>query len=218
MTLLHYAPPMQPYLSLLYRDDDLVVVNKPSGLLSVPGKEPQHFDSSYSRLLTVLPTARVVHRLDMATSGILLFALNKTAQAHIQRQFERRSVHKSYRAQVYGQPPASAGYIDLPMRCDWPNRPRQMVDLVLGKSAQTAYRVLHTNALGALLELTPISGRSHQLRVHMKALGTPICGDKFYAHGAAFEAAPRLLLHAESLQLTHPSSGALLRFHCVAEF
>lgn len=218
MTLLHYTPPMQPYLSVLYRDDDIVVLNKPSGLLSVPGKEPHHYDSSYSRLLLVLPTARVVHRLDMATSGILLFALNKTAQANIQRQFERRSVHKTYRAQVYGQPPAQAGYIDLPLRCDWPNRPRQMIDLVQGKSAQTAYRLLHTNSLGALLELTPISGRSHQLRVHMQALGTPICGDKFYADAAAFAAAPRLLLHAESLQLSHPSSDRPMVFHCPAEF
>lgn len=218
MTLLHYTPPMQPYLELLYRDDDIVVVNKPSGLLSVPGKEPQHYDSAYTRLLTVLPTARVVHRLDMATSGILLFALHKTAQAHIQRQFERRSVSKTYRAQVYGRPPAQAGYIDLAMRCDWPNRPRQMLDLVLGKSAQTAYRVMYFNALGAILELTPISGRSHQLRVHMQALGTPICGDKFYAEGPAFAAAQRLLLHAESLQLQHPSSAAPLSFHCPAEF
>jgi tRNA pseudouridine32 synthase/23S rRNA pseudouridine746 synthase len=218
MTLLHYSPPMHPYLSLLYRDDDIVVVNKPSGLLSVPGKERQHHDSTYSRVLTVLPTARVVHRLDMATSGIVLFALNKTAQAHIQRQFERRSVGKTYRAQVFGVPPASAGAIDLPMRCDWPNRPRQMVDLVLGKSAQTSYRVMHTTALGAMVELTPISGRSHQLRVHMQALGTPICGDKFYAEGLAFSAAPRLLLHAESLRLQHPTSGVELKFHCPAEF
>lgn len=218
MTLLHYAPPMQPYLQLLYRDDDIVVADKPSGLLCVPGKEPQHYDSLYTRLLTALPTARVVHRLDMATSGIVLFALNKTAQAAIQRQFERRTVHKSYRAQVFGRPPAQAGYIDLPMRCDWPNRPRQMLDLKLGKSAQTAYRVLHTNSLGAVLELLPITGRSHQLRVHMQALGTPICGDKFYAQGDAFSAAPRLLLHAESLQFTHPSSGALMRFDCPATF
>lgn len=218
MTLLRYDPPMQPYLRILYRDDDIVVVDKPSGLLSVPGKEPQHYDSLYTRLLLVLPTARVVHRLDMGTSGIVLFALNKPAQAAIQRQFERRTVQKSYRAQVYGLPPAQAGYIDLPMRCDWPNRPRQMLDLVLGKSSQTAYRVLHTNAVGAVLALTPITGRSHQLRVHMQALGTPICGDKFYAEGEAFTAAPRLLLHAETLQFTHPSSGALLRFECAAEF
>ena len=218
MTLLHYAPPMHPYLSLLYRYDDIVVVNKPIGLLSVPGKEPQHYDSVYSRLLTALPTTRVVHRLDMATSGILLFALNKTAQAHIQRQFERRSVSKTYCAKVYGQPPATNGFIDLAMRCDWPNRPRQMVDLVLGKSAQTAYRVRHSDDVGALLELTPISGRSHQLRVHMQALGTPICGDKFYADGAAFTAAPRLLLHAETLQLEHPRNGTPIRFDCAAEF
>jgi tRNA pseudouridine32 synthase/23S rRNA pseudouridine746 synthase len=209
---------MQPYLSLLYRDHDMVVINKPSGLLSVPGKEPQHYDSAYSRIVTVLPTARVVHRLDMATSGILLFALNKTAQANIQRQFERRTVSKKYRAEVYGQPPADSGYVDFPMRCDWPNRPRQMLDLLLGKSAQTAYRVLYPTSHGAMLELTPISGRSHQLRLHMQALGTPICGDKFYAEGPAYEAAPRLLLHAESLRLQHPSSAAVITFHCPADF
>lgn len=218
MTLLHYSPPTNPYLQLLYRDDAIVVINKPSGLLSVPGKEPQHQDSAYSRLLTVLPTARVVHRLDMATSGILLFALTKEAQAAIQRQFEQRTVSKSYRAKVYGQPPANAGFIDLPMRCDWPNRPRQMLDLIMGKSAQTGYRVLATTAEGAVLELRPITGRSHQLRVHMQALGTPICGDKFYADGPAFASAERLLLHAESLHLQHPMSAEPLHFYCPADF
>lgn len=212
MALLHYNPPTQPYLSLLYRDDTILVVNKPSGLLSVPGKASQHYDSVYTRVTRVLPDAKLVHRLDMATSGIMLFAIGKPAQSHLSRQFQQRQTDKRYHARVDGQPPANCGLIDLPLACDWPNRPRQQVDYQNGKASQTQYRVMQRDAQSTLLELTPITGRSHQLRVHMLALNCPILGDKFYAHTEAFNRAPRLLLHAHQLTVTHPATDKTIRF------
>lgn len=218
MTLIAYHPPVDPWLVILHRDDDIVVINKPSGLLSVPGKAPEHYDSAWSRLVRVLPNSRVVHRLDMATSGLLVFALHKTAQAALQRQFEKRVVEKSYRARVWGQLPAQSGSVDAPLRCDWPNRPRQMVDRAEGRHALTHYRVLRQHEQFADVELTPVTGRSHQLRVHMQLLGNPILGDKFYAEGAAFTAADRLLLHAQRIRFSHPSSAELMSFDCPADF
>ena len=218
MTLLHYRPPLVPYLSIIYRDEALIVVAKPSGLLSVPGKDPAHRDSVWARVTRVFPTARIVHRLDMATSGLIVFALSKTAQAHLQRQFERRIVRKYYRAHVAGHLPARRGSIDLAMRCDWPNRPRQMVDLIAGRAAQTRYEVVRTTATSSEVLLFPVTGRSHQLRVHMQMLGTPILGDKFYADAAAYAAAPRLLLHAEEIGFLHPLTQQPISFHCPAEF
>lgn len=218
MTLLHYAPATTPFLDIRYQDDDIVVVNKASGLLSVPGKALEHRDSVWTRLSYACPDIRVVHRLDMATSGLLVFARNKTAQAALQRQFERRSVGKRYVAKVAGHLPAARGTIELPMRCDWPNRPRQMVDLWEGRHALTFYQVIGHDELGDIVYLEPYTGRSHQLRVHMQALGTPIRGDKFYADPAAFAAAERLLLHAESLAFDHPTTQQRLNFTCPAEF
>ncbi|RZQ55286.1 RNA pseudouridine synthase [Pseudidiomarina tainanensis] len=218
MTLFHYAPPITPYLDIIYSDDDVVVINKPSGLLSVPGKAIEHRDSAWFRLERSCPNIRVIHRLDMATSGLLVFARNKVAQASLQRQFERRTVAKRYRAMVWGNLPAQRGAIELALRCDWPNRPRQMVDLVLGKPALTFYQVIGHHSHGDIVGLTPYTGRSHQLRVHMQALGTPILGDKFYASAEGYAAAERLLLHAEHLAFDHPSSGERLVFNCPAEF
>ncbi|WP_404400221.1 RNA pseudouridine synthase [Idiomarina seosinensis] len=212
MALLHYHPPLQPYLKLLFRDEHLLVVEKPSGLLSVPGKAREHYDSVYSRITRVLPEAKLVHRLDMATSGIILFANGRAAQSHLSRQFQQRIPKKVYHARVAGCPPAQQGWIDLPLCCDWPNRPRQQVDYQNGKPSQTYYRVITTDANSSLLELSPYTGRSHQLRVHLQALGCPILGDKFYAHAAAFEAAPRLLLHAHRLEFQHPVSEHWLTF------
>jgi len=212
MTLLHYEPPVTPYLRLIYRDDHLVVVDKPSGLLSVPGRAPEHFDSVHSRVVRVLPEAKLVHRLDMATSGIMLFAIGKPAQSHLSRQFQQRTTQKVYHALVDGDLPAHAGVIDLPLACDWPNRPRQQIDYVHGKASQTLYRTLSTSEQHSRIELTPISGRSHQLRVHMQALGTPIIGDKFYAHPQAFNKASRLLLHAHKLSVTHPATEQPIAF------
>ncbi|EKE87483.1 pseudouridine synthase [Idiomarina xiamenensis] len=219
MTLFHYQPPTSPYLTILYRDEQLLVVDKPSGLLSVPGKDPAHADSVYTRVSRVLPDARVVHRLDMATSGIMLLTLGKAAQSHVARQFQQRQVSKLYTAEVWGKPPADSGFIDLAMRCDWPNRPRQMLDLVAGKSAQTLYRVIaKTAAQRYRLQLSPYTGRSHQLRVHMQALGCAIVGDKFYACADGYAAAPRLHLHATELHLHHPRSEQPISFYCPPPF
>lgn len=210
MTLLNYAPPLNPYLTVVYRDDDLVVLDKPAGLLSVPGKDPAHLDSLWYRASRVWPGLRVVHRLDMATSGLILFALNKPAQVSLNRQFEQRLVTKEYRARVWGQLAEREGSINHPMRCDWPNRPRQMVDTIAGKPALTHYQQLSEADSGSGsgtatdVALFPHTGRSHQLRVHMQALGHPILGDKFYAHDEAFHAADRLLLHAHQIAFLHP--------------
>lgn len=218
MALLNYQPPLTPYLNILYRDEQIVVVDKPSGLLSVPGRASEHYDSVYTRVIRALPEIKLVHRLDMATSGIMLFALGKKAQSHISRQFQQRTTQKTYHARVFASLPANAGFIDLPLACDWPNRPRQQLDYQVGKASQTQYRVLRQDADSTFVELTPYSGRSHQLRVHMQALGCPILGDKFYAHEVAFSMAPRLLLHAHQLSITHPLTEQSLRFTSTTPF
>lgn len=218
MALLHYQPPLRPYLSIVYRDEDIVVLNKPSGLLSVPGKAAEHKDSLELRVKRVFPTARLVHRLDMATSGLILMAMHKDAQRHLSAQFERRQTSKTYHARVYGQVDTEQGEIDLPLICDWPNRPKQMVDWQRGKKAQTFYRVLERKEAETLVELTPVTGRSHQLRVHMLSLGHPILGDRLYAHPQALEAAQRLQLHASKIGFRHPQSGEPMAFSCPADF
>ena len=206
-----YQPPMSPYLDIIYQDDDLVVINKGSGLLSVPGRLPEHQDCLQSRVSRVLPKATIVHRLDMATSGIILMALNKPAHVNVSRQFEKRLTKKSYIARVYGEVKESNGSIDLPLICDWPNRPKQKVDYDQGKKALTYWRVISIDErqgeLSTLLELTPITGRSHQLRVHMLAIGHPILGDRLYAHDRALNVSQRLQLHAQVLEIAHPVNG-----------
>jgi len=206
-----YQPPMSPYLDIIYQDDDLVVINKGSGLLSVPGRLPEHQDCLQNRVSRVLPKATIVHRLDMATSGIILMALNKPAHVDISRQFEKRLTKKSYIARVCGEVKESNGSIDLPLICDWPNRPKQKVDYEQGKKALTYWRVISIDErqgeVSTLLELTPITGRSHQLRVHMLALGHPILGDRLYAHDRALNVSQRLQLHAQVLEITHPGNG-----------
>ena len=206
-----YQPPMSPYLDIIYKDDDLVVINKGSGLLSVPGRLPEHQDCLQNRVSRVLPNATIVHRLDMATSGIILMALNKPAHVDISRQFEKRLTKKSYIARVCGEVKESNGSIDLPLICDWPNRPKQKVDYDQGKKALTYWRVISIDErqgeVSTLLELTPITGRSHQLRVHMLALGHPILGDRLYAHDRALNVSQRLQLHAQVLEIAHPVNG-----------
>ncbi|MFT5758857.1 MAG: tRNA pseudouridine32 synthase/23S rRNA pseudouridine746 synthase [Alteromonadaceae bacterium] len=207
-----YAPPMTPYLDIIYQDNDLVVINKGSGLLTVPGRLAEHQDCLQNRVNKVLPSATIVHRLDMATSGILLMALNKPAHVSISRQFEKRQTKKSYIARVYGQLEKSEGSIELSLICDWPNRPKQKVDHENGKKALTHFQVISQENSSALVELTPITGRSHQLRVHMLSLGHPILGDRLYAHGKALALSPRLLLHAQMLTINHPVTGESLTF------
>ncbi|MBL0711142.1 MAG: bifunctional tRNA pseudouridine(32) synthase/23S rRNA pseudouridine(746) synthase RluA [Colwellia sp.] len=212
-----YQPPMSPYIEIIYQDEDLVVLNKASGLLSVPGRLPEHKDCLQNRVQRVLPTATIVHRLDMATSGIMIMALNKPAHVAISRQFEQRKTKKSYIARVFGKVKDIEGSVDLPLICDWPNRPKQKVDHENGKQSLTNYSVLNYSKLSTgddstLIELRPVTGRSHQLRVHMLALGHPILGDRLYAQGQALTASPRLQLHAKNLSLAHPVTGELLCF------
>jgi len=209
---------MTPYLSIVYQDDDLLIVNKPSGLLTVPGKDPKHADCLIARVNRVFPTAKIVHRLDMATSGIICLAMHKEAHRNLSIQFQDRKTAKRYIARVFGKLEQQTGSVDLPLICDWPNRPKQMVDHDNGKPSLTHFKVLEHEQNATRVELTPITGRSHQLRVHMLSLGHPILGDKLYAHPEAFAMAPRLQLHAEMLTLAHPVSGETLIFEAAPEF
>ena len=218
-----YQPPMTPYIEIVYQDNDIVVLNKSSGLLSVPGRLPEHKDCLQNRVQRVLPTATIVHRLDMATSGLIIMALNKPAHVAISRQFEQRKTKKNYIARVFGHIENQQGSVDLPLICDWPNRPKQKVDHENGKQSLTHYQVLAYSGVSSedestLVELTPITGRSHQLRVHMLALGHPILGDRLYAHEQALTVSPRLQLHAKTLSLTHPVTDEVLRFMAPCPF
>lgn len=213
-----YNPPTDPWLHVLYQDQHIIVVNKPSGLLSVPGKAVEHKDSIMTRVQADFPTAESVHRLDMATSGIIVVALNKTAEKELKRQFREREPEKIYQARVWGHITNKKGLIDLPLICDWPNRPKQKVCFTTGKPAQTKYKVLAYEEQTTLVKLIPITGRSHQLRVHLLSLGHPIIGDQFYAHQAALILSSRLQLHAEELYITHPIYGSPIHFTCKADF
>ncbi|WP_319530051.1 RluA family pseudouridine synthase [uncultured Cohaesibacter sp.] len=210
--LVDYCPPQEPYLSVLYADEHIAIIDKPSGLLSVPGKDEAHWDCVEFRAQKVLGDARIVHRLDMDTSGIMVLALNDASHRNLGRQFEKRKVQKSYIARVWGVMAEDAGHVDLPLICDWPNRPKQMVSFEHGKKATTDWEVLARDERSTLVRLTPHTGRSHQLRVHMQSLGHVIMGDRFYAEGDALASADRLLLHAERLGLIHPAIGAWMDF------
>ena len=213
MALIEYNPPQELWLDLVYRDDYIAVVNKPSGLLSVPGNQPQYYDSAMSRVKEKYGFCEPAHRLDMATSGILLFALSKAADRELKRQFREREPKKYYQALVWGHVEQDHGVVELPLICDWENRPRQKICFERGKRAVTFYDVLQRYPNNTTrVKLTPITGRSHQLRLHMLALGHPILGDKFYAHPQAKALSPRLCLHAESLQIQHPITGETMEF------
>lgn len=213
MALIDYNPPQEPWLDLVYRDDYIAVVNKPSGLLSVPGNQPQYYDSAMSRVKEKYGFCEPAHRLDMATSGILLLALSKAADRELKRQFREREPKKYYQALVWGHVEQDHGVVELPLICDWENRPRQKICFERGKRAVTFYDVLQRYPNNTTrVKLTPITGRSHQLRLHMLALGHPILGDKFYAHPQAKALSPRLCLHAESLQIQHPITGETMEF------
>lgn len=212
-----YAPPPNGP-QIIHVDEFLIVADKPSGLLSVPGRGPEKADCARTRLQETWPDALTVHRLDMSTSGLLLFARSKEAQRNLSRQFEAGRVEKSYIADVWGQPESPEGLIDLPLITDWPNRPRQKVDHETGKPSQTRYEVLESGAVASRMKLTPLTGRSHQLRVHMAELGHPILGDELYAHDEAEQIALRLHLHAAELAFTHPHSGAAVRFESACPF
>lgn len=195
-------------IHLHYADDALLVAEKPAGLLSVPGRTPENQDCVVARLQGLYPDALTVHRLDQVTSGLLLHARGKVMQAALSAQFEQRQVHKRYVAVLEGLLGGTAGEVDLPLIVDWPNRPRQQVDHERGKPALTRWRVLAREAGRTHVELEPVTGRSHQLRLHMASLGHPIVGDVLY--GA--QAADRVYLHACALRFTHPLSGEPLSF------
>lgn len=208
-----------PGLTILYADDAIVVVSKPSGLLSVPGRDPRLADCVAARTCARYPGATIVHRLDMETSGLMVLARCAEAHRNLSRQFERRVVGKTYIARVWGKMADEAGEIDAPLRCDWPNRPRQIVDQVQGKSAQTAWQVLAREEAGiSRLQLRPKTGRSHQLRVHLLTIGHPILGDGLYATGDALKAADRLQLHAEQLSFLHPATNTHVSYICPCPF
>lgn len=205
-----YAPPTEPWLNILHADDDIVVLDKPSGLLTVPGKDPALSDSLETRVQARWPTSKVVHRLDKDTSGILLMALNKKALGHLGSQFEHRKTTKSYIARVWGRVEGEHGAVDLPLATDWENKPRQRVDHERGRASRTEWEVIGREPDATRLRLVPLTGRTHQLRVHMMTLGHPILGDEFYATGAALAAADRLQLHAAELGFTHPDGTPMV--------
>lgn len=201
-------------LPLLHVDPYVVIVDKPAGLLSVPGRGVDNQDCAWSRVQRIAPDALVVHRLDMATSGLLLMARGAQMQRAFSRLFEQRQVDKRYVAVVAGrlEPPEAPdgwGDIELPLIADWPNRPRQTIDHERGRPSRTRWRVLSFDPAAdtTRLELQPLTGRSHQLRVHLLAIGHPIAGDALYAPEPVQWLSQRLLLHASELRLLHPASG-----------
>lgn len=215
-----YTPPPRGAPDLIHADASLLVADKPSGLLSVPGRGADKLDCLAARLQDDYPDALIVHRLDMETSGLIVLARGKEMHRRLSLSFQNRQVDKRYVALVDGLPAADAGSIDLPLIADWPNRPRQKVDRESGKPSLTHYRVLERDeeAGNARLELRPVTGRSHQLRVHLATLGHPILGDPLYAGERVRAKAGRLLLHAEYLSFAHPLSGETLRLRCPAPF
>ena len=211
-----YAPPDDP-LEVLHDDHEVLVVSKPHGLLSVPGKGAHLADCLLTRIQTAYPHALLVHRLDRDTSGVMVFALTPHAQRHLGLQFEKRQVRKTYVARVAGAVAEKSGTVDLPLIVDWPNRPRQMVDPENGRPAVTEWRRLKVSDDESRLRLFPKTGRSHQLRVHCLAMGHPILGDPFYAIGPARDH-PRLMLHSESLRFRHPDGGRTMSFSLKTPF
>jgi tRNA pseudouridine32 synthase/23S rRNA pseudouridine746 synthase len=205
-------------IPVLHADDELLVVDKPTLLLSVPGRGPEKQDCLVSRLAVEYGVVLAVHRLDWETSGLMVLARNKMAHRVLSIQFEQREVFKQYTAVVYGRVEAQQGEVDLPLICDWPNRPRQMVDMEKGKPSLTRWEVLEQDDERTRLRLSPVTGRSHQLRVHMLSMGHPILGDPLYARGEALTMAGRMLLHATMLGFRHPCTGDVLKFESIPPF
>ncbi len=207
--MLDHAP------DLLHADTALLVFDKPSGLLSVPAKPPGPADCLEARARAAFPKALLVHRLDRDTSGIMVLARTRQAQRHLGWQFERRQVRKLYLARVAGEVAGESGRIDLPLICDWPNRPKQMVCHARGRPSVTDWRVVGREKGATRLELRPLTGRSHQLRVHLAAIGHPMLGDPFYGDPAA---ADRLQLHAARIGFRHPDGGGPVEFAAAVPF
>ncbi|MCL2525328.1 MAG: RluA family pseudouridine synthase [Betaproteobacteria bacterium] len=214
-----YVPPPDSGLAVVFADESLLVVDKPAGLLSVPGRGEDKQDCLLSRAQAVFADALTVHRLDMSTSGLLLLARGPAMQGALSKLFRERLVDKRYVAEVEGSPADDSGEIALPLICDWPNRPRQKVDFIIGKPSLTRFRVIWRDPGGrsSRLELEPVTGRSHQLRVHLAALGHPILGDELYGSGS-LDSGERLHLHATDLRFAHPLTRQALHFHSDSPF
>ncbi len=204
-----YQPPPNRGLCIVHLDEQLLVLDKPPGLLAVPGRSADKHDSLSVRAQAVFPRALVVHRLDQPTSGLMLFALTPEAQSHFGRLFQRREVFKEYIAVVRGRPEPGAGEVDLPLIADWPNRPRQRIDHDIGKPSRTRYELIEHDPASdsSRMRLLPLTGRSHQLRLHMAAIGHPMLGDELYADEATHARSDRLMLHAHRLCFVHPQTG-----------
>jgi len=215
-----YTPPPHNKNDIVYEDDNLLLVNKPSGLLSVPGRGDDKQDCLISRIMTDYSDALIVHRLDMDTSGLILLARNKDCQRMLSYLFQQRKINKTYTAVVDGIIKKDYGEINLPLITDWPNRPKQKVDLQHGKASVTHYNVVERNIEQncCRVKLTPVTGRSHQLRVHMQALEHAILGDNLYANKTALKKSPRLLLHSNFLEFIHPVTDALVSCHSDTPF
>lgn len=205
-----YQPPDVP-LRIVHQDDQIIVADKPAGLLSVPGKLEGRKDCLETRLRAAFWDSLLVHRLDCDTSGVMIFARTKAAQGFLGQEFEQRRAKKTYVARVQGRIEGDHGRVDLPIGSDWPNRPRQMIDYVNGRLAITDWEVVQRGDSETFVRLFPMTGRSHQLRVHMLAIGHPILGDPIYAPQTVPDY-PRLMLHAQSLALHHPKTGELATF------
>ncbi|WP_145154850.1 RluA family pseudouridine synthase [Pseudomonas oryzihabitans] len=206
-------------IRIIHQDDALLVVDKPTLLLSVPGRAEDNRDCLVTRLQeNGYPEARIVHRLDWETSGVIVLARDADSHRELSRQFHDRETEKAYTALCWGEPGANSGRIELPLRYDPPTKPRHVVDHELGRHALTFWQVLERHGDYSRVELTPITGRSHQLRVHMLSIGHPLLGDQLYAQGEALALRPRLCLHASLLTLTHPVSGERMSFTSPAPF
>lgn len=203
---------------IIHRDERLLVLEKPSGLLAVPGRGPDLQDCLAERVRSRFPTALVVHRLDRDTSGLMLMALDADAQRHVSGQFERRTVQKTYECVVRGAPGGDDGLVDLPIARDPARPPRYRIDPAAGRPSQTRWRVLTRTGNTTRLEVEPLTGRSHQIRLHLATLGHPILGDPLYADHAGIGMAPRLMLHATGLAIAHPDDGRLIGWRSACPF
>lgn len=216
----YIVPVCQEQVEILYEDEDILLVNKPHSLLTIPGKHPLNKDCLHSRLLEHYPSASIIHRLDLDTSGLLIIALNKAANAHISRQFQQRQIEKTYTAVLFGHIKEDSGTISLPIARDWAHRPLQKICYDTGKASETHFTVLERlesmNATRVLFN--PITGRSHQLRIHSREINHPILGCDMYATQEAFDMAERLMLHATTIHFEHPVTGKRINGLCPCPF
>lgn len=218
--LIAYNPPQNDFLDILFKDNDILILNKPSGLLSVPGRGADKQDCLITRVQNEYPEALIVHRLDMSTSGLIIMARSKDMERTLSILFQQRNINKHYIAVVSGKVTPDFGEINLPLITDWPNRPKQKIDFIDGKASCTRYEVLSYDEYtdSSRVKLTPLTGRTHQLRVHMQSIGHPILADELYATQDVIEKADRLLLHASYLSFIHPSTNKFIEIELKPDF